>query len=197
MKQRFKVLAAVLVVAGTFLTACGKKSGSNSPGAVAPVTPGALVNTCTAQGACAGLTSPALLGAVNSSVVSSGVQVDFAFDIMGDSARFNVADPKALVLYGGPAVAMGYMRITAATASICGIAAGEYTMEAAAQGTMQMGVLTGARIRSVAGPMGSIEATVIKGLVYLPVNGSANRLQLTLKMDVVNGQPCGAVITAI
>jgi hypothetical protein len=199
MNKKFKILATLLIVVGTFLTGCGKKgsNSNNGGGAVAPVTPGGLVNTCTVSGTCAGLLSPALLGTVNSSVASSGVQVDFAFDIMGDTSRFNFADPKALVLYNGPAVATGYMRIQAATASICGMLAGEYTMEASAQGVMQMGVLTNARVRSVAGPTGLIEGTIIKGVVYTPANSTGNRLYLTLVLDTVNGQPCGAVISGI
>jgi len=202
MKNTKYFLTAVALV-GTLLTAaCGKKNdGGNVGTAVNPATPTAA---CMAAGACSGVVNPGLLISASSTVTSSGVQIDFAMDILGQATQFNAADPKAIITYKGPAALAGYMRIQTTGGTICGASAGEYLLQASAQGYLNMVTLTNARMVSVSGPNANrIEATVSQAVVSnsqdpqgTSKSSNTNRLYMVMRLDSVNGQPCGAIITS-
>lgn len=201
MKNKKYILAAVLAVGTMMTTACGKKSSNSVNTTVTAATPTAA---CTAAGACAGVTNPGLLISASSTVTSSGVQVDFAMDIFGESTRFNSADPKAIITYTGSAAMAGYVRIQSSGTSICGASPGEYLMQASSQGNLYYATLTNAKMVSVSGPNSNrLEMTVSQAVLSnsqdaqgTSKSSNTNRLYMVMQLTSVNGQPCNAVITS-
>lgn len=189
------VLALVGVLSAT--AACSKKDDGNQ------IIVGAQPLAC--QGSiCANVgTAPGVLISASTTAMVYGAQVDMALDVIADATRFNINDPKAVIMYSGPAAISGYLRVAGTSGnfgtSLCGAFPGDYYMQATQQGSMTQATLTGGRIASGTGPNGGrIEATIIQGILNNSQDpngtskGSAtNRMYLTMRIDSVNGQPCG------
>lgn len=197
MNKTSKILLQSLLFVGLLTAVACKKNDQG--GGVQPVAVGAApLGACLAN-ACIGVGSPALLVSASATATTSVAQIDFGMDILGNSASFNPADNKAVLFYQGPAAIAGYMKIQGvANAMLCMVPPGEYYLQAAAQGGMDRGVLTNARLSGVSGPV-RIEATVSQGVLYNPAGVdkslNTNRLYMTLRLDAVNGQPCGVIIS--
>lgn len=190
----FSVLALVGVLSTT--AACSKKDDSNQ------VIVGAQPLAC--QGSiCANVgTAPGVLISASTTAMVYGAQVDMALDVIADATRFNINDPKAVIMYTGSAAISGYLRVAGSSGnfgtSLCGAYPGDYYMQAIQQGSMTQAVVSGGRIAGTGPNGGRIEATIAQGVLYngQDPNGTSkgsatNRMYLTMRIDTVNGQPCG------
>lgn len=174
---------------------CAKKDDNNGGQPVAP--PAApVLPAVPACGNCGATT--ALLGTVRAIAPLSGFEM--AMDLFGDAARVNAQDLKALVMYNGSIAGKANVRITSNV--LCKATTGDYVAT-----TLQVGMGAGAVIGNLAmtsiGPGGArIDFTILQGTMYngmdpqgLNRDSKTNQIYANIRIDSVNGQPCGMTST--
>ena len=143
----------------------------------------------------------------NPSVLLAGVKSStgygewlMRFDILANSATpVNLADPKSPLYYSGAAALQGVITVINQLSGCMNVAPGDYQVRTVQVGQMMMGTLSGMKLEAV-GPGGRILMSVGTSTLYNP-NGvsrydlEGNRLGMNLRLDFVNGQPCGPLST--
>ncbi len=194
-------LRTVLVLAAMTMMACQKNSdggGDPQPSYVPPYGApygGQPYGPYNPQG-CGTCAPNAQLLAPVQGVWGSNFQI--RLDLLGDpAAGFNLADPKAVVVYNGPVMANGQMNISAPFVQSCNLPPGTYNLQTINPGTMMAATARNLVMEGLFQQDPNLRVTlmIVQGVIFNPTNGTSsqtpNNFGAYIVFQSVNGQPCG------
>lgn len=186
------LVSALLMLGAVGLAACG---GGSSGGGSASTPTNTVWDQC---GGCSNL--------ANGAVILDNVQaqtpdgaVTFWFNVVGAQGS-NLAGPKSVIFYAGPATISGNMRVNTASFTWCNMPIGNYQLQPLQPSNFGSGLMYGGAFQAI-GPGGfPVRFRVNNAVFYNPVDGltlgsSSNRANLNLILDSVGGSPCGSMAT--
>lgn len=194
MKKNSWYASVVLVLITVTAVACGKKNNDNGgSGNNPPYYPGGCVN-----GICQGGGTGNLLSNVQFQAGSSFAGA-ISLSAVNGTGQFNFSDPKVAVYYQGQVVINGQLQVQTQDYYLCGAQVGTYSITTVQPGQYSMGVMAGLHLQAN-GPSRIELVSTGPSILFnssgsgLDQNSPANRVNLRM-MAIVNGQPCGEIVT--
>lgn len=194
MKSYKKTLSLLTVSLGVLLSAaCAKKDSAGGVNMTPPPPPVGIAPNCTG---CGGIGAGGVLGTVRG--ISPTSEAEIAADMYGDTTRFNPADQKAIIYYNGPVVMTAKLRLN--MENFCRMPVGEYMLETIQPGMYASSMMSNVRMVATGINNLRVEMTMLQGVLYnaedpngLNLSSKTNRIYSQLRVDMVNGQPCGII----
>jgi hypothetical protein len=195
--SKLKWMIVIFSLATLFGTiACEKKPGQASAEGYGVYAPGCVNCFPNPQSLLTGVRT-VLASEPNAITINDNLQL--TLDVLAPATGFmNWFDPKAPVYYSGLVAVRGIFSIRGSDATICFAPAGNYSVSTVQTGYMTALTLSGIRLDAV-GPNGNhLIMTLTNGIIY-NANGvssqdiGGNRIGVTLRLDSVNGVPCGMI----
>lgn len=112
--------------------------------------------------------------------------------------QMNMQSPVMLETYAGPAALQGFLDIQYSSPTFCYLMPGRYNVMTVQAGMMNMKTLYGISL-TMTGPGGQVHGTVVSAQLanqFASFSGGTSGIAMSLRLDSVNGYPCGYVQTA-